>query len=81
MGRRNAREAAFGEKTGGDCDYPASNHRLGGVRRKLGADRRRMAYFGPGVFLSRDGNSVDPAVEATGPMDSDRLLQARPKLK
>jgi hypothetical protein len=62
----------------------AADHCLGGVRRKPGAGRRRVACSGSDSILSNHGNSLDYPVETAREMDADRTLEfapARVKLK
>jgi hypothetical protein len=42
---------------------PAAHRFLGGVRRKLGADRRAMAYSRSGYILPNYGNNLDYPIE------------------
>src|SRR5690242_5791250 len=53
----------------------ASHRPVGGVRRKLGAGRRPMAYSCSGSILSRYGNNLDHPIETIGEMDRDRIVQ------
>jgi len=73
MGARHGRTIA--SKTCGNCSDPAAYRRLGDVRRKHGAGRRRMAYSRSGSILPCNGNNLDHPIETLDPMDSDRLLQ------
>jgi hypothetical protein len=73
--------ATFGEKIGRNRPDFAAHRRLGGVRRKPGADRRRLAYFGPGAFLSSDGARMDFAVETAREVDGNGFLSGRFALK
>ena len=73
MGARHGRTVA--SKTCRNRADSAAYRRLGDVRRKHGAGRRRMAYSRSGSILSVHGNNLDHPIETVDPMDSDRLFQ------
>ena len=74
MGRRHVRKPAFSAQARRNRADFASYRRLGCVRRKPGADRRGLAYFGPGTFLSCHGGSVDSPLETADQVDSNRIV-------
>ena len=61
----------------GNSADPAVHRRLGCVRRKPGASRRRLAYSCSGAFLSHHGYSLDYPVETAAQVDPDRLVSGR----
>lgn len=64
--RHGAISAAFYAEIGRNRTDFAAYRRLGGVRRKLGADRRTMACSRSIGLLSNHGNIVDYPVETVG---------------
>jgi hypothetical protein len=73
----HAAARAFIAKTGGNRRHSAVDRRLGGVRRKPGASRRRLAYSRSGGILSDYGNCLDYPIETIGSMDTDWLISGR----
>jgi hypothetical protein len=59
----------------GHCIDPVAHRLLGRIRRKPGAGRRHLAYFGSGCVLSIHGNCVDHPTETIDKMDADRAVE------
>jgi hypothetical protein len=59
----------------GHCIDHVAHRFLGRIRRKPGAGRRHLAYFGSVSILSIHGNSVDHPIETIDKMDADGAVE------